>query len=148
MKTRYYQYAVKHLIPVIILITLSCIGCNTNRIVQFQVAKDSTSTIKIKPSRPIENVVVVLDGSMVWEKTRTIKSLTIENVPKGNHTIQFLSGSWYLKDKLEITKPIQVEGIGETKVELISVPPLSTGYWIYVSTLLIVPWISYRAYWY
>jgi hypothetical protein len=41
------------------------IGCITNLIIQYQAVKDSTSTIRIKPSRPIENVVVVLDGSMV-----------------------------------------------------------------------------------
>jgi hypothetical protein len=123
-------------------------GCNTNRVVRFQTAIDSTSIIKLKPSRPIENVVVLIDGNLVWEKTRTVKSLTIENVPKGDHSIQFVSGSWYLKEKIDFTKPVRVEGKGETKVELISIPPVSTGYWIYVSALMLVPWISYYAYWY
>jgi|GEM_PF-459892 len=132
----------------ILLSSIFCIGCNTNRIVQFQAGKDSTSNIKIKPSRPIENVVVVIDGNMIWEKSRTVKSLTIENVPKGDHTIEIVSGSWYLKDKLEVSKPIKLEGKGETKVELVSVPPVSTGYWIYVSALLIATWVSHYTFWY
>jgi hypothetical protein len=127
---------------------ISLIGCNTNRVVQFQLTKDSTSSIKIKPSTAIGNVVVLLDGNMVWEKLRTVKSLTIENVPKGDHILQVVSANWYYKNEIDIIKLIHVDGKGETKIELVSVPPFSSGYWMYLSVLAIVPWITYYAFWY
>jgi len=132
----------------IVLLLISLIGCNTNRIVQYQLTKDSTSSIKIKPSTAIGNVLVLLDGNMVWEKSRTVKSLTIENVPKGDHILQLVSANWYYNDKIDINKLIHVDGKGETKIELVSVPPFSSGYWMYLSVLAIVPWITYYALWY
>lgn len=107
------------------------VSCSANRVVQYQSATESTSTIKVRPSTRLKNVVVTLDGNLVWEKTRTVKSLTIENVPAGNHELRVTSASWIYKDEINHTKDIEVKGKGETKTELVSVPPFSVGYWVY-----------------
>jgi len=106
-------------------------SCSANRVVQYQSETESTSTIKVKPSTRLKNVVVTLDGNLVWEKTRKVKSLTIENVPAGNHELRVTSASWIYKDEINHSKDIEVKGKGETKTELVSVPPFSVGYWVY-----------------
>ena len=58
---------------------MALMSCTANRVVQYQSESASTSSIKVKPSTRLRNVVVTLDGNLVWEKTRTVKSLTIEN---------------------------------------------------------------------
>jgi hypothetical protein len=100
-------------------------------VVQYQSESESTSTIKVKPSTKLNNVVVTLDGNLVWEKSKTVKSLTIENVPAGTHEIRVTSASWIYKDEINHTNKIEVKGKGEVKTELVSVPPFSTGYWVY-----------------
>jgi len=115
----------------VVVILLSVSSCSTNRFVKFQSETQSTSSIKIKPSTRLNNVVVTLDGNLVWEKSRTIKSLTIQNVPAGNHELQVTSASWIYKNDINHSASINVKGQGETKTELVSVPPYSTGYWVF-----------------
>jgi hypothetical protein len=110
---------------------LFLMSCSANRVVQYQSESESTSSIKVKPSTKLRNVVVTLDGNLVWEKSRKVKSLTIENVPAGNHELRVTSASWIYKDEINHTKEIEVKGKGETKTELVSVPPYSVGYWVY-----------------
>ena len=110
---------------------IALMSCSANRVVQYQSETESTSTIKVRPSTRLKNVVVTLDGNLVWEKTRPVKSLTIENVPAGNHELRVTSASWIYKDEINHTKDIEVKGKGETKTELVSVPPFSVGYWVY-----------------
>ena len=110
---------------------MALMSCSANRVVQYQSETESTSTIKVRPSTRLKNVVVTLDGNLVWEKTRTVKSLTIENVPAGNHELRVTSASWIYKNEINHTKDIEVKGKGEVKTELVSVPPFSSGYWVY-----------------
>jgi hypothetical protein len=120
-----------NIIIAILCCTLALMGCSANRVVQYQSESESTSSIKVKPSTKLKNVVVTLDGNLVWEKSRKVKSLTIENVPAGNHELRVTSASWIYKDEINHTKEIEVKGKGETKTELVSVPPYSVGYWVY-----------------
>lgn len=119
-------------------------SCSANRIVQYQSESESTSSIKVKPSTAIKNVVVTLDGNLVWEKPRKVKSLTIENVPQGNHELRVTSASWIYTEKIDYSKDIEVKGKGETKTELVSIPPYSAGYWIYsgvIYAVCFIPWL-------
>lgn len=113
-------------------------SCSANRVVQYQSETESTSSIKVKPSTKLRDVVVTLDGNLVWEKRRKVKSLTIQNVPAGNHELRVTSASWVYKDEINHTANIEVKGKGETKTELVSVPPYSAGYWIYNGLVYVV----------
>jgi hypothetical protein len=115
----------------ILCCTLAFMSCSANRVVQYQSDSEATSTIKVKPSTKLNNVVVTLDGNLVWEKSRKVKSLTIENVPAGTHELRVTSASWIYKDEINHSNNIEVKGKGETKTELVSVPPYSVGYWVY-----------------
>lgn len=113
-------------------------GCSANRIVQYQSETESTSSIKVKPSTKLSHVVVTLDGNLVWEKSKVVKSLTIQNVPSGRHELRVTSASWIYRDEINHSSNIEVKGKGETKTELISVPPYSTGYWVYNGIIYLV----------
>jgi hypothetical protein len=63
--------------------------------------------------------------------------LTIENVPAGIHELHVTSASWIYTDEINHSKEIEVTGKGETKTELVSVPPFSSGYWLYNGVLLL-----------
>jgi hypothetical protein len=130
-----------------LFITAVCLvlfaGCSANRVVQYQSETESTSSIKVKPSTKLRDVVVTLDGNLVWEKRRKVKSLTIQNVPAGNHELRVTSASWVYKDEINHTGNIEVKGKGETKTELVSVPPYSVGYWIYNGLVYVVIMSTY-----
>lgn len=113
-------------------------SCSANRIVQYQTETESTSSIKVKPSTKLSDVVVTLDGNLVWEKKKKVKSLTIQNVPAGNHELRVTSASWIYKDEINHTANVEVKGKGETKTELVSVPPFSAGYWVYNGIVYLV----------
>jgi hypothetical protein len=120
-----------NIIIAILCCTLALMSCSANRVVQYQSETESTSSIKVKPSTKLRNVVVTLDGNLVWEKSRKVKSLTIQNVPAGSHELRVSSASWIYKDEINHTANIEVKGKGETKTELVSIPPYSVGYWVY-----------------
>lgn len=121
----------KSLTGLFIIAVLFLTSCSANRVVQYQSETESTSTIKVKPSTKLRDVVVTLDGNLVWEKSRKVKSLTIQNVPAGSHELRVTSASWVYKNEINHTSNIEVKGKGETKTELVSVPPYSAGYWVY-----------------
>jgi hypothetical protein len=129
---------------ILVLSVLLFAGCSARRVVQYQTRTDSTSTINVKPSTTIKNVVVTLAGKLVREKTRRVKSLEIQNVPKGNHELRVTSASWIYKDEINFTKNITVDGTGDKKTELVSIPPYSTGYWVYTGIIyvaIVAPWL-------
>jgi hypothetical protein len=120
-----------NIITAFLCCTLALMSCSANRVVQYQSETESTSSIKVKPSTKLRDVVVTLDGNLVWEKSRKVKSLTIQNVPAGSHELRVTSASWIYKDEINHTANVEVKGKGETKTELVSIPPYSVGYWVY-----------------
>jgi hypothetical protein len=128
----------KLLTGLFVVAVLFLTSCSANRVVQYQTETESTSTIKVKPSTKLRDVVVTLDGNLVWEKSRKVKSLTIKNVPAGSHELRVTSASWVYKDEINHTSNVEVKGKGETKTELVSVPPYSAGYWIYSGIVYLV----------
>lgn len=66
--------------------------------------------------------------------------MTIKNVPNGDYNIQYTSDNSWHKDKLDAQILVKMEG-GKEITKLVEVPPYSTGYWIYVSGMAILPWV-------
>jgi len=120
----------------LILVILMATSCSSNRMIQYQTSTDSTSSVLLKPSVKLSNVIVTVDGNIVWDKAKGLKSLTIKNIPAGNHEIKVMNKSWIYKEELNHKSNISLKGNGETKTELVSVPGYSTGYYVY--TILVV----------
>ncbi len=122
-------------------ISICCIlflsSCAKNYYVPFQSSSNGTGSVKIKPSKSIKGAAVTMDGNMVWDKKRRIKSVTITNVPQGTHNVNVTSASWYYKEAINHKETVSVNN-GDNKALLVSVPPYSTGYWIYMSVIVLV----------
>ena len=119
----------------------------------------STNTITIRPETGAtvnlsanvpSNPIFSINGGTNWTidgragGAGTTKSLTIENVPAGNHELRVTCASWIYKDEINQSKDIEVTGKGETKTELVSVPPFSVGYWVYSGLGLLVVYYIWK----
>jgi len=125
-----------NLLALILCVTLFS-SCAKNVVIPFQANGTNTGSVKIKPSIPIKAASVTVDGNLIWDKKSRIKSLTITNMPNGNHDINVVSASWYYKEALNHKETVNL-GNGENRAILVSVPPYSTGYYLYMTGVIIV----------
>jgi len=78
-----------------------------------------------------------MDGSLIWDKRKRVKSITVTNVPQGSHEVNIVSKSWYYKEALNHKETVGLKS-NENKTMLISVPPYSAGYYFYMAGIVIV----------
>lgn len=121
-----------------ILLSLGAIillsGCSVHPKVKISSQSSDKGSIVIKPSRKINQAVVMLDNELVYDRSRNIKTITLENVDEGTHSVTVTSGSWYYTETLNQRDSINVKS-GKTSTDIVSVPPFSTGYWIFSSAV-------------
>ena len=120
-----------------LLLILTLGSCAKSITVSYGGGADNVGTVKIKPSTSIQGASVTMDGKLVWDKRKRIKSLTVTNVPKGNHEVNLVSESWAYKEPLNDKQTVNISGSGDNKAVLVSVPPYSTGYYIYLTGIII-----------
>lgn len=112
-------------------------SCSKHIYINYQTETTNTGRILLKPSKPTERTFVTINDSLIVEN-KSIKSITINNVPLGNFNLHYTSdNSWY-KDKLDVQIPIEMKS-GKEITKLVEVPPYSTGYWIYFTGIAIIP---------
>jgi hypothetical protein len=81
------------------------------------------------------NDQLVVDGKFV-------KSVTILNVPNGDHVIHYTADNSFYKTPLKADFPIKMEN-GKSMTKLVEVPPYSAGYWVLTTGALILPWMFF-----
>jgi len=119
----------KHLSVFVICIMLFS-SCAKKVVMPYQNNSANTGSIKIKPSTSLKAASVTIDGNLLWDRKKKIKSITITNVPIGTHNVNVTSASWYYKEAVNHKETIRINSAGDNKAILVSVPPYSTGYWI------------------
>lgn len=114
-------------------------SCAKNIHVFYQTESTNTGSIMLIPTRPTEKAYVTINDNLIVDK-KNVKSVMIENVPEGNYSVHYTSdNSWY-KDKLD--SHIDLEMVGNHEMtKLIEVPPYSTGYWVFVTAITLLPLI-------
>ena len=116
-------------------------SCSKHIYVNYQTESANTSKVVLKPSKPTNKTYVTINDNLIVDR-KNVKSVTINNVPNGDYNIHYTSdNSWY-KDKLDTKIPLKMEN-GKEMTKLVEVPPYSTGYWIYMSTVAILPWVLF-----
>jgi uncharacterized protein YcfL len=114
-------------------------SCSKHIYVNYQTESANTGKVVLKPSKPTERTFVTINDNLIVDK-KNVKSVTINNVPDGNFNIHYTSdNSWY-KDKLDVQIPLKMEN-GKEMTKLVEVPPYSTGYWIYMGGMAVLPWL-------
>lgn len=124
-------------IHITLLICLICLlGCSRKHIYTiYQADTKNTGTIVIKPVKKTKKTFLTIDGKLVVD-SRKVKSITIANVPKGEHVVQFSSdNSWY-KYSMDSTFKVTVDS-ASTVTKIVKTPPYSTGFYIYQGAMII-----------
>lgn len=116
-------------------------SCAKDLHVNYQSDNLNTGTLILKPVSSTEKTFVTINGNLIVEN-KNVKSVVIENIPKGEYDLHYTSESSWYKNKLDVKVQLQLEK-DKTYTQLIEVPPYSTGYWIYVSVLGILPWFLF-----
>ena len=104
----------------------------------------NSGNIVIKTTSSVSVNLTVNDSLLVNQ--RYARSITIKNVPEGVNSIHFSAYSQSLMNPMDSKLQVNVEK-GKTNTQLLTVPPRSTGYWIYTTgsvitlwALLLIPW--------
>ena len=114
-------------------------SCSKHIYVDYQTESVNTGQVILKPIKPTERTYVTINDNLIVDK-KNVNSVTIKNVPNGDYNIHYTSdNSWY-KDKLDFQVSLKMED-GREMTKLVEVPPYSTGYWIYVIAMAILPWV-------
>ncbi|MBK7762508.1 MAG: hypothetical protein IPI46_03945 [Bacteroidetes bacterium] len=125
-----------HLLILTNILLIFC-SCSKHIYVNYQTETANTGKVTIKPTKPTDKTYVTINDSLIVDK-KNVKSVTITNLPIGDFNIHYTSdNSWY-KDKLDTRISVKMEGSKEI-TKLVEVPPYSTGYWIYITGIAIMP---------
>ena len=131
-----------------LLFTLLCAAllvssCARHIIVNFQESADSTGSIVITPTAPIQGSVLTIDDKLLVDK-KFIKKITVKNVPIGAHDIHFSADSWSYKEKISEKATITVKP-NQENAKIITRPPFSSGYYVvYAISTLVSLFIIFR----
>ena len=133
-------YTMKKLIFILSCALLS--SCAQKFYVNYQSDPTNTGKIELKPSKPTYKTYVTINDSLIIDKKK-VKSVTINNVPEGDHQLHYISESGWYKDKLDAQMSVSMQH-NKVATKLVEVPPYSTGYWVYsaalvIFTLLLIP---------
>jgi hypothetical protein len=112
------------LIAFIALVLLS--SCAQNITVS---AGTGNGTITMKPTKATPKTYVTINDKLLVDN-KNVKSVTVTGVEDGENKIVYKSESSTYKDAMDIEKTIKIEN-GADKTEILTVPPYSTGYWVY-----------------
>jgi hypothetical protein len=116
-------------------------GCAQDLTVVYQDDAAQTGTVVIKTSRRTYQTSVSMNDTLLVDE-KNLRSLTIENVPFGEHQIHYIVNSQNLQDKVD--ERIQLTMSSEKEItKLVEVPPYNNMYWIYQSISIIFPFILF-----
>ena len=140
---------------ILILLLFLFSSCAKNIYVNFSEysndAKTSeVGTIYLKPVRNSEKTTVSIDDKIIISK-KHVKSITIDNVPVGEHHIHYSGGPWSYKEKMDEHINLKIFPNKKTS-KIIPVPPYSNGYYFYLgitgAAAILIPWVASDPYTY
>jgi hypothetical protein len=108
-------------------------SCALNYYYTWQPESENTGQTVVIPVSPTTNTYVKLGDSLII-KNKYVRSLTIENLPEGTYHLEFLSYNSAYKNKLKESFVLNITQGTET-TQIVSVPPVSSGYWIYAGLI-------------
>jgi hypothetical protein len=121
------------IICLLLLVTFLFSSCALNYYYTYQPENQNTGKAVIIPTISTSNTWVMLNDSLII-KNKNVKTLTIENLPVGEYLLQYKSYNPAYKEKLDQQIPLQVKS-GSNLTEIVGVPPVSSGYWIYAGLI-------------
>ena len=125
---------------ILFVLAVGLSSCALNYTYTYQPNPTVTGKAVFLPTIATQNTSVTLNDSLILER-KYVKSLTLENLPEGDYFLHYSSYDQSYKDKLDEKYFFKIEN-GTKKVQIVAVPPSSTGFWIWAglitSTIYIV----------
>ncbi len=103
-------------------------SCAKNLMVNYQPNSENTGSIVIAPTGSLEGSVLTIDNKLLVDK-KFIKKITVNNVPTGDHQVNFSCDSWSYKENLNEKFTVKTEKDKEY-AKIVTKPPYSTGYYL------------------
>jgi hypothetical protein len=104
-------------------------SCALNYYYTYQPSAIGTGKAVFKPASPTEKTFVLLNDSLIIDN-KFVKSITFENLPEGKYELHYMSSNFAYKDKLDQRIIFDIQQ-GKLVKQIITLPPFSTGYWIF-----------------
>lgn len=114
-------------------------SCAKDIYISYQADSVNTGKVVLKPNRSTFRTYVTINDSLIVNE-ENVKSVIVQNVPEGEYNIHYSADNSSYKDELDCRIPLKMEN-GKEVTKLVEVPPNSTGYWIYTSSTVFLPWI-------
>ncbi len=109
-------------------------SCALNYYYTYQPSNVGTGKAVFKPAYPTEKTFVLLNDSLIIDN-KFVKSITFENLPEGKYELHYMSSNFAYKDKLDQRIIFDIQQ-GKLLNQIITLPPFSTGYWVYNGVML------------
>jgi uncharacterized protein YcfL len=106
-------------------------SCSKHIYVNYQTETAHSGKVVLKPSKPTEKTYVTINDNLIIDK-KTVKSVTIRNVPNGDYVIHYTSENRWYKEKLNDEIPIKMDN-GREITKHVEVPPYSVAYWVCIT---------------
>lgn len=116
-------------------------SCAQDLMVTYQSESTNTGKVVLKPSNSTDRTMVTINDHLVVDR-KFVKSVTILNVPNGEHVIHYTADNSIYKTPLKAEFPIKMEN-GKSMTKLVEVPPYSTGYWVLTTAVVLLPWMFF-----
>lgn len=107
----------------------SLASCSKNIVVPYPSQSAGTGKIVLTPTAPVTGTVVTMNDKMLVAR-KNVKSVTITNVPAGEHRVNISADSWMYKEPLRHEFNLNVTD-GQEVSKIVDRPPFSTGYYVY-----------------
>lgn len=106
-------------------------SCATELKVNYQVDNENTGTLVIKPTGGyFKGATLTLNNNEVIRSGGTIKKITVNNIPKGEYQMHFISTHWGYTKNIDEKENIKIVPYKITE-RTYAIPPYNTGWWIY-----------------
>jgi len=109
-----------------------------------QKASKEVGTLYLEPVRNSEMTSVTIDDNIIVSR-KHVKSITIENIPEGEHHVHYSGGPWSYKEKMDEHIDLKIFPNKKTS-KIIPVPSYSNGYWFYIgitgAAAIIIPLVA------
>ena len=119
-------------------------SCAKNFYIDYSLYETSktgeTGILYLEPTKNSEKTTVTIDDNLLLSR-KHVNSITINNIPVGQHSIHYSGGPWGYKEKMDEKLNIQI--VADKKItKIIPVPPYSAGYWVYLGAISIASAIT------
>lgn len=111
-------------------------SCAKDIVINYQSQKETGNKVEIKPTKNLYNTYLTINDSLFVDN-KTVKSIKIDNMPMGPHTIEMKSRYTYYKDNIDKTWEFVFSGNETIKKNVIR-PSYSAEYYM-MNLLLLTP---------